>query len=160
MDDAHASPVWWHALASDGVAIRGPEPARLGIWLDRSQLSDWCRDNLRSYWAMWTRRAADPTDELARALATDWGAAWCVLGVLRLRYTIETGKITSKSGAGRYGLDTMGEGWRPLISEALSLRGVPPPTPTDPAPETSAAVARRDAVVEFMRTVIDSARAT
>jgi hypothetical protein len=151
----HLIAVWWHSLAETGVALRGPDPEQLGIWLDRQALADWCRENLRGYWTEWVQHGPERGTDASRALASDWGVAWCVLGVLRLRYSIQTGEITSKSGAGRWGLEMLDERWRSLISEALSLRAAPAPTV---APvETPALVARREQVLEFMRVVIDDA---
>jgi hypothetical protein len=72
-----------------------------------------------------------------------------------LRYSIDTGEITSKSGAGRYGIAAFDEQWHPLISHALSVRGTPTPAvaPTDTADTT----ARRNQTLDFMRLVIDGA---
>jgi hypothetical protein len=79
----HLNPVWWHSLASAGAALRGADPASLEIWQDREALTNWCRANLHEYWEGWVRQGADPTSRAALALTTDWGVAWCVLGVLR-----------------------------------------------------------------------------
>lgn len=150
-------PVWWHWLASSGVALRGPDFDPFEISVDRQALVDWCRSNLRNYWGAWVSQGAGPTTPAARTLATDWGVAWCVLGVLRLQYSIETCEITSKSGAGTYGIEVMESRWRPLIAEALSLRAAPAST-IAPA-ETPELADRRDQVIQFMRLLIDQAAA-
>jgi hypothetical protein len=155
ISDDHVIPVWWHSLARSGVPLRGPDPVSLDISIDRQALVDWCRANLRDYWEGWARQGADPTTPTARALTTDWGVAWCVLGVLRLHYSIETGEITSKSAAGRYGLEVMDARWRPLIAQALSLRATPEPT-IAPA-QTRKLADRRDQVIQLMRLLIDQA---
>lgn len=155
LSDDQVIPVTWHTLACHGVAIRGPAPAALGIRLERSALKDWCRGNLRGYWAGWARAGSDPSTQAGRTLLTDWGVAWCVLGVLRLAYTIQTGEITSKRGAGRYGLATLPPRWHPLVSEAIALResASRPAPPADPV----AAAMRRGQAVALMRSVIAGA---
>jgi hypothetical protein len=45
-----------------------------------------------------------------------------VLGVSRIHYTVATGAITSKEGAGRYALATFPERWHRVIGEALRVR--------------------------------------
>jgi hypothetical protein len=40
----------------------------------------------------------------------------------RLHYTLATGAITSKSGAGQYALGTFDSCWQPIIQEALGTR--------------------------------------
>jgi hypothetical protein len=53
---------------------------------------------------------------------TAWACVWAVLGVSRLHYTLATGAITSKEGAGRYARATFAPGWQRVIDEALRLR--------------------------------------
>ena len=153
--DDHVIPVTWHTLSDHGETVRGVPVSALGVALDRDALVDWCRGNLRGYWRTWASEGKVPESECARAIETDRGLAWCVLGVLRLAYTIATGEITSKRGAGRYGLATMPEPRHPLIAEAIALRTAPPgrAAPAEPA----AAQARRARVVELMDEVIAAA---
>jgi hypothetical protein len=153
--DDHVIPVTWQTLAVHGATVRGPSPSSLRIPLDRDGLVRWCRGNLHGYWAQWARGGADDAGEYARAIETDRGMAWCVLGVLRLAYTIATGEITSKRGAGRYGLATLPAGWHPLIAEAIVLRAAPPDL--SPPADPSAAADRRRQVVALMDEVIAAA---
>lgn len=53
---------------------------------------------------------------------TDMWIAWMVLGAPRLHYSIATGAVTSKDGAGRYALQTMPERWHRIVREALRIR--------------------------------------
>src|SRR5690606_38682325 len=47
---------------------------------------------------------------------------WGVLGISRLHHTLETGRITSKSGAGEYALTVFDSRWQGIIGEALRIR--------------------------------------
>jgi Domain of unknown function (DUF4111) len=50
------------------------------------------------------------------------GPVWGVLGVSRLHYTLATGAITSKDGAGCYARRTFDERWWRIIDECLRIR--------------------------------------
>jgi hypothetical protein len=151
-----STPVVWHSLAQHAVPIG--DPVELGeLWLDDSELREWCRSNLSSYWARWATRGGQPATRGGMALLTDWAVAWCVLGVLRLRHTIETGAITSKSGAGRWALEAveLDAAERDLVEEALALRRA---ARNAAAPDRAHAAERRERVVALLRRVIDESR--
>jgi hypothetical protein len=116
-----ANPVVWHTLAHHGIRVRGPAPDRLAVWSDPEALRRWNVDNLTGYWAGLVNRwrAATPTREL---VVHHYGLPWLVLGVARLHYTIVTGEVTSKAGAGEWALDHYDTRWRPVISTCLGLR--------------------------------------
>ena len=59
----------------------------------------------------------------AVAALGSWAPAWGVLGVSRLHYTLATGEITSKEGAGIYALRTFHRRWRRIVEECLRIRG-------------------------------------
>lgn len=160
-DTGMTTPVIWHSLAEHGVSVPGADGARaeLGeVWLDGATLRSWCRGNLASYWTRWAAQGAQPATRGGMALLTDWAVAWCVLGVLRLRFTIDSGAITSKSGAGLWALSTLAldADERALVEEALALRGALTDAPAK-ALGREHAVARRERVVAFLRRVIREA---
>ena len=126
--DGGCDPVAWHTLAGDGVVVRGPAVADLGVWTDAAVLRSWTLDNLDTYWAPWLRRAARPLSPLGWI---DWGVCWSVLGISRLHYTLATGRITSKTGAGEHALSVFGE--RRVIEEALRIRAGKRSTYRNPA---------------------------
>jgi hypothetical protein len=107
------SPVEWITLANHGVAIRGPRPAELRVHADPDELREWVRGNANTYW----RQHLDDPADLAYAV----GIAWVVLGISRLHYSMVTGDITSKSGAGRHAIQAFPE-HRAIIEEALRHR--------------------------------------
>ena len=123
------SPVEWITLARHGVTVRGPNAAELGVFVDEAELTTWTLGNLDRYWMRWIKQSKKPASRTALAMLTDWGVAWGVLGVSRLCYTVATGEITSKTGAGRYALNTFPDQWQGILDEALRCRAIPPGLP-------------------------------
>ncbi|MFF5038062.1 nucleotidyltransferase domain-containing protein [Nocardia salmonicida] len=116
------TPVAWHTLAHHGVALRGPAIGDLGIWTDPAALAAWQNTNLEKYWANGLSRAARLISKPGLGLLTDYGTVWTVTGIARIHYTLATGDITSKDGAGRHALHTFPDRWHRIINEALRLR--------------------------------------
>lgn len=116
------TPVIWHTLAEHGVALRGPSIYDLNVWTDPAALAAWQNRNLDDYWANGLSRAARLTSKPGLGLLTDFGTVWTVTGIARLHYTLATGRITSKDGAGRHALAAFPNRWHLIINEALRLR--------------------------------------
>jgi hypothetical protein len=114
--------VAWQTLAHYAIACRGPRPADLGIWTDPQALTRWTLDNLDTYWRPLLNRASRFLSPRSWVALTSYGAVWLVLGVTRLRYTLATGDIISKEGAGLYALRTFPEKWHKVVNECLRIR--------------------------------------
>lgn len=116
------NPILWYTLANYGVVVRGPRPQRLGIPTDTQARVRWVVGNLQSYWADVARQV---DTALAGANPAHFDSAafvWCTLGPLRLHYTAFTGDVTSKRGAGEYGLRVAPSSLHPVMREALAQR--------------------------------------
>jgi hypothetical protein len=109
--------VTWWILKHRGIAVVGPPAERLNIQVDWDDLIAKMHHNMNTYWASFT------TDPQRMAwLLTDDGIQWAVLGVLRQFYTFRERAITSKTGAGIYGLGHTPRQWHRLIQEAIDIR--------------------------------------
>ena len=148
------SPVEWTTLAHHGVTVRGVDSTELDVFVNEAELIEWTLDNLDRYWTRWIAQSKKLTSRTALAMLTDWGVAWGVLGVSRLCYTAATGKIISKTGAGRYALSTFPDRWRRILEEALRCRA---PRPTAPAAWQIPWRRRREAVA-FMEAAVEECR--
>jgi len=115
-------PVTWHTLAHHGVRVRGPQRQDRPIWTNRDVLASWTRDTLASYWRSWHRRRSYLLSKPGLVCLGSWGPTWGVLGVSRLHYTLATGAITSKEGAGLDALTVFPPRWRRIITECLRIR--------------------------------------
>lgn len=149
---AERHPVTWHTLDQCGVAVRGPHA--FDIWTDRDGLAESVRENLRTYWRRWHTAGSLPVSKAAAATLLDWGPVWVVLGVSRLHYTLATGRITSKTGAGVHARETFPERWHRIIDECLRIRRGEP----GPSLYKSRRTRRRDAM-DFLDQVINDSLA-
>ncbi|MFB4281437.1 aminoglycoside adenylyltransferase domain-containing protein [Nonomuraea sp. MTCD27] len=116
------NPVTWHTLACHGLTCRGPKPEELKIWNDPGALATWTDGNLDGYWRRLVTRASHPSSLWWLTCLGGYGVVWVVTGVARLHYTLATGDITSKTGAGRYALEVFPDRWHRVVNEALRLR--------------------------------------
>ncbi|MGZ0150710.1 hypothetical protein ACXJJ3_26870 [Kribbella sp. WER1] len=116
--------VTWHELAERPVVVRGDVPP---VFTNLDELISFTRTNLDTYWRRIGERIA--TADLATAGQNDAAVAWVALGAPRLHHLLTTRTLTSKSGAGRYMIDSLDPRWHQLAREALAIRETPG-TPT------------------------------
>jgi hypothetical protein len=112
------NPVTWYTLATYGVTVRGPAPDALNIWLDTEARVRFVVDNLDSYWHQVADSVVAASADPSHAFTLD-AFEWCALGALRLHYTAFTGDVTSKRGAGEYGLVVTPERMHDTLRAAL-----------------------------------------
>lgn len=115
-------PVTWNTLARYGIALRGPDPSSMSIWTDPHELAAWTARNLETYWRPLLARCARPLSRAGRASLSASQVVWNVLGGTRLHYTLATGDITSKDGAGVYALNAFPARRHKIVHECLRLR--------------------------------------
>ncbi len=145
-----ANPVTWQVLRDHAVAVRGPARDRLAVCADPRLLATWTLANLNGYWAGWVdRHTADLAVTPHAGQIDGQTAAWGALGVARLHYTLATGKITSKDGAGAYAMTAFPTRWHPTIAACRAARRRTAPTRFP--------LAAFQEVLAFMRVVIDDA---
>ncbi|MBI1277773.1 MAG: DUF4111 domain-containing protein [Anaerolineaceae bacterium] len=138
------NPVTWWLLKNKGIAILGADAQQLPFEASWDTLLGYMHENINSYWASFTTNPM----RMMRNLPDD-GVAWVVLGVLRQYYSFREQDITSKVGAGEYGLKHAPAEWHPLIQDALAIRQGQEPS------NYSSRFTRAYAVVRFVRYVID-----
>ena len=145
------NPVQWTTFARSGVAVRGSEPAALGLDPEPGLLRQWNRGNLAAYWVPWaetTRRRVGPR---WRAMP-GWSTAWGVLGAPRLHHTIATGDVISKEAAGAWAKTVLDERFHPIVDEGLAWWRS---EPGDPA--LRAVDARAQATADLVLAIADDA---
>ncbi|WP_046472477.1 nucleotidyltransferase domain-containing protein [Allosalinactinospora lopnorensis] len=149
---ADVNPVTWHVLAQRGVTVRGPLPVELNVWDERESLRAWSFGNLDEHWRRWRAKAGRLVTPRGLAALGSLAPSWSVLSVSRLHFTLCTGEITSKSGAGRYALHAFPERWQKIVNECLRVR-----RDTSMPSLYESALARRRAALDFIEMVLDDA---
>ncbi|RNL84605.1 nucleotidyltransferase domain-containing protein [Halostreptopolyspora alba] len=149
---ADVNPVTWHVLAERGIAIRGPLPVELDVWDEPESLRAWSLGNLDQQWRRWRARAGWLVTPRGLAALGSLVPSWSVLSVSRLHFTLRTGEITSKSGAGRYALHAFPDRWQRIVNECLRVRR----NTTVPSLYENA-LARRRAALDYIEMVLDDA---
>lgn len=124
-DGSARNPVTWQTLRQGGITWRGTPITELDLHRDDEQLLAWTRGNLESYWRPWLGKSDRLLSRFGGWSLRDDFVEWGVLGVTRLHYTIATGEITSKTGAGEYALETFPEYWHKIAHEAMDIRTNP-----------------------------------
>ncbi|RCV55866.1 nucleotidyltransferase domain-containing protein [Marinitenerispora sediminis] len=119
---ADVNPVTWHVLAEKGVPVRGPLPVELDVWDEREGLRAWSFGSLDEHWRRWRAKAGRLVTPRGLAALGSLAPSWSVLSVSRLHFTLRTGEITSKSGAGFYALHAFPEHWDRIVNECLRIR--------------------------------------
>jgi Nucleotidyltransferase domain len=115
------NPVTWYTLATYGVTVRGPAPDALNISSSTEDRIRFVVDNLNAYWAELAEQVENTCDDQTAKFAPE-AFEWCALGALRLHYTAFTGDVTSKRGAGEYGLTVTPDYLHDTLRAALHAR--------------------------------------
>lgn len=111
------NPVTWWLMKRYGIAVRGPEPESLDFDVVWDVLADWMIGNMNTYWRSYVTRPSR-----IAWLLFDYGIQWTAFGVLRQVYTLRERGVTSKVGAGTYGIARLPVQWHRVIREALRIR--------------------------------------
>lgn len=119
-------PVTWHTLARHDVLVRGVPTKALEIWHDEDALVDWVLSNVSEYWKPWLRGHSRLLSPGGLSALRAEVAVWGVLGIARMSYTVTTGDITSKRGAGEHAKSAFDPRWHRIIDECLRLRSATP----------------------------------
>ena len=116
------NPVTWFTLANYGVLARGPALDKLGIPTGTEARVRFAVDNLRTYWTDVAGQVLATCEAQPDASFDGASFTWVALGALRLHYTAFTGDVTSKRGAGIYGLSVAPDEYHALLHDAIDCR--------------------------------------
>jgi predicted nucleotidyltransferase len=125
-EGADINPITLWVLRRHGICVFGEElPFVYDTLLD--ELLKYVLNNMNTYWVSWIDRLENKLETTAILNQTeieqiDYAVEWCILGMLRQLYTIKESDITSKIGAGEYGLKILPKQWHELIREAIAIK--------------------------------------
>ena len=115
-------PITIKELSDHAVTVYGPKAEDLGLSMDDISLRNFVYQNLNSYWQGWVNRHGAVAKRKIYLLLLPQLTEWSLLGVARQFYTLRTGKITSKSAAGKYLLEYLPENFHTIMREAIDIR--------------------------------------
>lgn len=102
--------------------VYGTHASDLPIAVGGKDIDDFLYDNINSYWKSWLRIHAKPGYSFLLLVFIPRLTEWVTLGVARQFFTLQTGKITSKTKAGYYCLNYLPHKYHTNIYEAIRIR--------------------------------------
>lgn len=115
-------PVALYELTTIARTVAGVPPNKLLIDVHPQQVNNFMHENINSYWQNWIDKHASYTNRRALLILFPVLTEWAVLGVARQLYTVQTGKIGSKTTAGRFCLDVVPAHYQEIIRQAIQIR--------------------------------------
>ncbi|WP_248926434.1 nucleotidyltransferase domain-containing protein [Paenibacillus hamazuiensis] len=121
------NPVTWWVMREHGICVYG-QRTPFNFELSSDKLIDYVIENMNTYWSDWIARLEQKlnwenlSEHAVPSEKLDFAVEWCVLGMLRQYYSIRECNVTSKIGAGEYGLKVLPERWHGLIREAIAIK--------------------------------------
>jgi hypothetical protein len=109
-------------LKANALTVLGKKAEELPVSVNQSDLCRFLYKNINSYWKNWINSHSKCLNKKLLLLLFPKMTEWSVLGVARQLYTLQTGKITSKTGAGNYCLEHLPANFQPVLREALEIR--------------------------------------
>lgn len=146
------NPVTWWVLRKYGICVYG-EHVSFNYDISPDQLVQYVIENMDTYWVGWINRleqkinSTNLSDQTVPLEQLDFAVEWCTLGMLRQYYTIRERDVTSKTGAGEYGLTLFPQRWHGLIREAVSIKR------KKPVREYASQMNRLADLTEFLRLI-------
>lgn len=111
-------------LMTSSIHVYGKPAAELDIEVSLRNVLHQLHQNINGYWKSWIDKHSQFRPGYFLLVLFPRLTEWGVLGVTRQLYTLETQKITSKYGAGRYYLDRLPGAYRDILLTAISVRKI------------------------------------
>ena len=116
------APVILSELKTNAITLFGVKAETLPVNIQPNILYDFLYGNINSYWSKWIKRHSSFLNRKIILLLFPRFTEWSVLGTARQLYTLQTGKIVSKTEAGYYCLEHLPVQFHPVIQEAIKIR--------------------------------------
>ena len=116
------APVTLAELKSNSITVYGADAASLPFSISTDSLKNFLHANINSYWKKWIAQHSKISCKKSLLFLFPRFTEWSVLGVARQLYTLNTGKIISKTEAGYYCLKHLPEKYHSIIQKAIEIR--------------------------------------
>ena len=119
---AHFSmaPITLLELKTTAVTLTGPPARNLPIAVAPEDVNAFLYKNMNTYWKGWI--SGNSLFSRLKLLLFPRVTEWIILGMARQLYTLRTGAITSKTGAGYYCLAHLPTEYHAIIQQAMAIR--------------------------------------
>lgn len=116
------APIMLTELKNDSITVFGKKGQTLPINIERNSIDTFLYKNINSYWKNWIKKCSSIFERRLSLFLFPRMTEWSVLGVGRQLYTLQTGKITSKTQAGYYCLETFPPKFHSIITQSIKIR--------------------------------------
>lgn len=116
------APVSLWELKTNAFTLYGEKSANLPVYVKPDVLYKFLYENINSYWSKWVKGHRAFLRYRLLLFVFPRLTEWVLLGVARQLYTLQTGKIASKTEAGKYCLKILPGKFHPIIKDAIRIR--------------------------------------
>ncbi|MGI8582649.1 MAG: aminoglycoside adenylyltransferase domain-containing protein [Chitinophagaceae bacterium] len=116
------APTTLYELKTVAITVCGIPAHHLPVVIEQKDVNDFLLNNINSYWNNWVNKHASASQKKILLVLIPRLTEWVILGVARQLYTLKTGNITSKTGAGYYCLEHLPKKYHPVLLKAIKIR--------------------------------------
>ena len=117
-----AAPITLFELKTTAITLFGIPAQELPVTTQINDVNKYLFENINSYWKNWIGKSFLLSRRKWLLVIFPRLTEWVVLGVARQLYTLRTGKITSKTGAGYYCLLHLPAEHHAILEQAIAIR--------------------------------------
>jgi hypothetical protein len=111
-----------YELKTSAITLFGIPAHELTIPIEAKDVNRFLFENINTYWKNWIIKHSSLLRRQLLLIVFPALTEWVVLGAARQLFTLETGKITSKTNAGYYCLERLPANFHAILNEAIDIR--------------------------------------
>ncbi|MGB4846851.1 MAG: aminoglycoside adenylyltransferase domain-containing protein [Saprospiraceae bacterium] len=116
------APIYLWELKQNAITVFGKPNEELKINITHDDLNNFLYRNINSYWNKWITQHSSFGKRKILLISFPRFTEWVILGIARQLFTLQTGKIISKSEAGYYALQHLPVKYHPILQKAIEIR--------------------------------------
>jgi len=116
------APVTLFELKTTAITVMGIPAQELPVDVTITDVNKFLYENINTYWKNWVDKHSSFSIYRLLLILFPRLSEWVILGVARQLYTLRTGKITSKTGAGYYCMEQLPDKYHSIIQRAIKIR--------------------------------------
>lgn len=116
------APVTLYELKTIAITLLGIPAQNLPVNVQIDDVNKFLFENINTYWKNWIAKHSSFSTNQLLLIFIPRLTEWVILGVARQLYTLRTGRIVSKTGAGYYCLEHLPNKYQAIVQEAIKIR--------------------------------------